>query len=602
MANSAPPAQTSDDELLASLLHSTQSPAATARAFKALADQCQDAETRLRLTEQPLLAQALSAVLQRTLADLSEPEELSEPERADRMLLLVQTLRCMGNASADNSGGRAQLLEHGGVTGIARVLSGVAEVLSEPLLMRAAFGAALNAALDTADNARALIAGGALEPHLRALSVGPPCDAWAVVCMSLDSLCESDKAVAAFEQDAACMASVLGTLGALARVEGPLARGAMRTLVWVLCETVEKSAAVRIQLCTPDAVLALFDLLEFYLETAPEEDVGVSAPAPPNRPLPAGNRYADAVTQAIVGVSGEDAALAALFPSRALLSRLMDVLASRGGDSARADGMAAAAALCLGNLARSDEHCVALVDGHAGVVRALVGDWLAPGVSVRTRHAASGVLKNLSLAQANRAPLAAMGLAGVAAAGVTSAVVPVQANCIGILRHLAAVPACVAEMVRGSALPDVLRVVRESDVDAIRCEGTRLVAALAKRVFLANDDLRAAVVGHDLVTPLARLVVMDGERHPLLRQESLVALTVVAAAEPRYASDVLALLAPGDSAPLGRPDDKPFAEVLAMLVRSESEEPLMRASAQQARSLVQQLATHSKDGVLDALL
>ncbi|KAJ2017330.1 hypothetical protein GGI06_002919, partial [Coemansia sp. S85] len=250
-----------DDELLASLLHSTQSPAATARAFKALADQCQDAETRLRLTEQPLLAQALSAVLQRTLADLSGPEELSEPERADRMLLLVQTLRCMGNVSADNSGGRAQLLEHGGVTGIARVLSGVAEVLSEPLLMRAAFGAALNAALDTADNARALIAGGALEPHLRALSMGPPCDAWAVVCMSLDSLCESDEAVAAFEQDAACMASVLGTLGALARVEGPLARGAMRTLVWVLCETVEKSAAVRIQLCTPDAVLALFDLL-----------------------------------------------------------------------------------------------------------------------------------------------------------------------------------------------------------------------------------------------------------------------------------------------------------------------------------------------------
>ncbi|KAJ1998091.1 hypothetical protein GGI06_006330, partial [Coemansia sp. S85] len=249
--------QTTDMKTLAALCL----PAATARAFKALADQCQDAATRLRLTEQPLLAQALSAVLQRTLAGLSGPEELSEPERADGILLLVQTLRCMGNVSADNSGGRAQLLEHGGVTGIARVLGGVAEVLREPLLMRAAFGAALNAALDTADNARALVAGGALEPHLRALSMGPPCDAWAVVCMSLDSLCESDTAVAAFEQDAACMASVLGTLGTLCSVEGPLARGAMRTLVWVLCETIEKSAAVRIQLCTPDAVLALFDLL-----------------------------------------------------------------------------------------------------------------------------------------------------------------------------------------------------------------------------------------------------------------------------------------------------------------------------------------------------
>ncbi|KAJ2811262.1 hypothetical protein H4S07_002177, partial [Coemansia furcata] len=329
------------DRMLDALIANTACVVTTAKVFKALADQCQDATTRRHLTEHsPILSQALCGVLQRTLDDLSRLSSSSAAaERAEHVILLVQALRCMGNVSADNDAARGQLLAHGGVGSIAAVLS-VAEVQTEPLLARAAFGAALNVALDHAECRRALLAGDALQAHLQVLGRGRPCDVWGLVCMSLDSLCEHDDASAQFAKHADYMASVLRTLGVLSRQasgaeeeQGSLVRGAMRTLVWVLCEAVEKSADVRRQLCTPSAVLAVFDLLDFYL-TAPKEekeeeesdDDDVAPPAPlPNRPIPqpAANRYADAVTQAIVAVSGEDAALTTLFPSQELMNRLV---------------------------------------------------------------------------------------------------------------------------------------------------------------------------------------------------------------------------------------------------------------------------------------
>ncbi|KAJ2058333.1 hypothetical protein GGI17_005109 [Coemansia sp. S146] len=637
------------DRMLEDLALDTACVVTTAKVFKALADQCQDQSARTHLAQHSSsLAQALCAVLQRTLSGLSQLG--GELSRADDIFLLIQTLRCMGNLSADNNDGRAQLLEHGGVTGIALVLS-LDEAQSEPLLTRAAFGAALNVALDHTGCTRALIAAGALHPHLQVLGTGAPSDVWPIVCMSLDNLCESDDASAQFEGHSDYAASVLRTLGVLSRQAGgdQLARGAMRALVWVLCETVEKSAEVRRQLCNPSAVLSLFDLLEFYLsfpgaEEEEEEEVGgvvgaaavddddddeapdedtLPAPALPNRPIPqsAANRYADAVTQAVVGVSGEDAALAALFPSQPLTNRLVSILTSSGAGSQRADGMAAAAALCLGNLARTDDHCTRLVAEHAAVVRTLIHEWLIQrSVNVRTRHAASGLLKNLCLPQANRAPLAGMGLVAAAAGGVKSAVVPIQANCIGILRHLAngaPEPATVLEMAT-VALADALSVVRETDVDAIRCEATRLIATLAKRVYLNGNHAARAFIdskAFDLVTPLVRLVMRDGVRHPLLRQESLVALTVLATA-PRHVRDILRLLVKENSAPFAKPpatdavaegeqgqereqgqgqgqeEQGGFAEVLADLITNGADGPLPQA-ALQAKSLVTQLATSS---------
>ncbi|KAJ2381682.1 hypothetical protein GGI05_005896, partial [Coemansia sp. RSA 2603] len=88
--------------------------------------------------------------------------------------------------------------------------------------------------------------------------------------------------------------------------------------------------------------------------------------------------------------------------------------------------------------------------------------------------------------------------------------------------------------------------------------GTRLLAAVAKRVYLgrsphAESHRMIAEAAYDLATPLVRLVLVDGQRHPMLRQECLVALTVLAATsavdQPHVAA-IVRLLAPEHSLPL----------------------------------------------------
>ncbi|KAJ2585179.1 hypothetical protein EV177_009996, partial [Coemansia sp. RSA 1804] len=229
-----------------------------------------------------------------------------------------------------------------------------------------------------------------------------------------------------------------------------------------------------------------------------------------------------------------------------------------------------------------------LVEQHPAIVRTLIHEWFAPsvtssssganagagvsaGVSVRTRHAASGLLKNLCLAAANRPVLVRFGLVRVAARCIDTAVIPIQANAIGILRHLIGgsgsssaaeavlglleeIPAARDGASKTRALADLLKAVASTDVDGIRCEGTRLVAAVAKKVYLPaerQDGAAAPALAQareileerrlDIVSPLVRLVLLDGRRHPLLQQESLVALTVLAATDPhrsRHVADI----------------------------------------------------------------
>ncbi|KAJ1721858.1 Rap1 GTPase-GDP dissociation stimulator 1 [Coemansia erecta] len=588
------------------------------------------------------------------VASAAEDAGTSSDSRAESVFLLVQVLRCICNLSADNDAARAQVLASGGVDALAEALA-VDEVWRQPQPVgQAAFGAVLNVSLDYAPCGDALVAHGALRLLLKALApetahVPGAMANWPLVSMAIDGLCTGGSQAAAvreLEAHADYAQSILRSLTRLARLladdgaggeDGAAAkamRGAQRTLLWTLLEAVEKSPQVARQLAQPESVLGLFDLLDHFLASGgggdddndgdetdgegegedaagangPQDAAEPSRPMPPNRPMPAAaNRRADAVTQLIVAASGDDAALEALFGSQPLLNRLVGILSADRGSAQNArtqrlDGMAAAAALCLGNLARTDAHCTRLVDGHAALVRTLIHEWFAPRTTnVRTRHAASGLLKNLAMPAANKRRLAGFGVVGVACANIDTMVVPIQANAIGILRHLltaadeadaGAVVLAMLQPMRNSrgqpavAMRDLLAAVRETDIDAIRCEGTRLLAAVAKRVYLgrephaaARDLIRSAP--YDLATPLVRLILVDGRRHPLLRQECLVALTVLAATslvdEPHVA-DIVRLLSPPNSLPLcvaGSPDQDSGKDEEDQQEGEDRQEPLV---------------------------
>ncbi|KAJ2077890.1 hypothetical protein H4R24_004856 [Coemansia sp. RSA 988] len=591
----------------------------TAKVFKVLADMSRTSDIRQVLTDNTELGSVSCRLLQRAEASLSsgQLQQHVADERAEHVFLLVQLLRCICNQSADNDAGRAKILENCGISTLAAVLLSVDEVWREPLLVgQAAFGAALNVSLDNAECTAALISAGAMGPHIRALcpdaagSDDKLFQIWPVICMSLDNMCEHEQAVPELEGHADFAQSMLGSLARITQilsndsvaneVAGKALRGAQRTLLWILCESLEKSAGIRKQLCQPESMLSLFDVLEYYLcngtESEDQDDGEQDAdpepapqPLPPNKPMPqTTNRSADATTQMIVGVSGEDEGLEVLFENQRLMDRLLGAFTSAPSSASdpqgrRHDAMAAAAALCLGNLARTDNHCSRLAAEHPALVRALIHDWFASrSPNVRTRHAASGLLKNLCLAAANKQRMADFGLVSVAADNIDTAVVPIMANAIGILRHLLNGPAAmevVSELLvlrqpkqqssnkrtEECALETLIRAVRETDIDGIRCEGTRLVAAVVKKVYLRKDgrqpqlervqqDLEAR--GAELVLPLIRLVMLDGQRHPLLQQESLVALTVLVSASSSrasYAHSIVRLLAPENSVPLANP-------------------------------------------------
>ncbi|KAJ2656893.1 Rap1 GTPase-GDP dissociation stimulator 1 [Coemansia sp. RSA 1199] len=624
---------------------------ATAKAFKQLADMCRDPDVRTRLANGALAA-ASSALLERVVADLGSKTEQSNDGHAENVFLLVQVLRCICNQSADTDAARAQLQQHGGMAALARALN-IDDVWRQPVpVAQAAFGAVLNVSLDHTSCTQSLVDAGAIEPHISALRVqrlgNGAHTVWPLVCSSLDNLCEDAEAAAAhFEQHTGlapamlqALAEITERLAEIAKLSAEVAerlvqtkeqqdaevtaalRGAQRTLLWNLCEVLEKSSIVRQQLCQPVYMHKMFDILAYYVATGgPDEPTQAeqSVAQPPSRPLPQGNRNADATAQMIVGVSGEDAALS-MFDDSGLQQRLFAQLTQ--SESA----LAAAAALCLGNLARTDAHCTRLAESHSDVVRAAIA-WFESG-EVRVRHAASGLLKNLCVPVAAKARMVELGLPAVAARNVDTAVVPVQANAIGILRHL--VNGCAEPTVQAllalepgksqgqdqsqCALERLLTAVRGTDIDGIRCEGTRLVAAVAKAVYLKRacdaQDLEARDL--DLVAPLVRLIVLDGQRHPLLQQESLVALTVLVAASSiraPYAHAVVRSLVP-ETLTIGTvsepTDDEPandtaeandaettapdsFTDVLKRLLTQSG--PVWPQSTMQAKSLITQLTT-----------
>ncbi|KAJ3286654.1 Rap1 GTPase-GDP dissociation stimulator 1 [Borealophlyctis nickersoniae] len=121
------------------------------------------------------------------------------------------------------------------------------------------------------------------------------------------------------------------------------------------------------------------------------------------------------------------------------------------GNEAEEDEIRMSGALCIGNLARSDETCTALVHRH-GVAQDLldllkleIGRVRASGVreetksTVKVLHAVIGALKNLSLAAPDRAILGSLGTVGpVAELLEIEGVKPVQYGCVGILKNLCA--------------------------------------------------------------------------------------------------------------------------------------------------------------------
>ncbi|KAJ3038533.1 Rap1 GTPase-GDP dissociation stimulator 1 [Rhizophlyctis rosea] len=123
----------------------------------------------------------------------------------------------------------------------------------------------------------------------------------------------------------------------------------------------------------------------------------------------------------------------------------------QSGNEAEEDEIRMSGALCIGNLARSDETCKALVHRH-GVAQSLL-DLLGLEIdrlktsglreetksTIKVLHAVVGALKNLSLAADDRPILGSIGVIPVVSQLLDiEGIKPVQYGCVGVLKNLCA--------------------------------------------------------------------------------------------------------------------------------------------------------------------
>ncbi|CCO33297.1 hypothetical protein BN14_07371 [Rhizoctonia solani AG-1 IB] len=161
-----------------------------------------------------------------------------------------------------------------------------------------------------------------------------------------------------------------------------------------------------------------------------------------------------AVIKALVIVAGEDKAISNLWDNTKLdggnqaapggwfvAAMLAWIKQYRNADPSDArDDLVICATLALGNLARRDDYCVALVAPPSSIVPDLV-PFITPATDMKVKHGVLGLLKHLAQPVANKMVL---GDAGVLEALSTSGVwdsesdraEAVQASAVGIAKHL----------------------------------------------------------------------------------------------------------------------------------------------------------------------
>ncbi|KAM3583919.1 hypothetical protein VKS41_003884 [Umbelopsis sp. WA50703] len=259
-----------------------------------------------------------------------------------------------------------------------------------------------------------------------------------------------------------------------------------------------------------------------------------------------------ALVKAVVGVSLSDANINRLYDNSSILNRYIKWINSE--DENVTSDMQTCAALSLGNLARTDEHCVDLVQQHHLEVPLL--KLLQGTEDLRVQHAVVSILKNLSLPKQNKQKIAAAGTIKVVANYLDSSkdmLKPVQFAVIGMMKLLAAGDGCpvfnvsqivVAEQSADeqnkhddvSPLDRVLEFISRIDDVAAQSEATRVLVNCIKTVWsqehTSSNILREKLCTAKISKALASLV--QTSKFSILQNEGIISLTLLLSYASNY--------------------------------------------------------------------
>ncbi|KAJ1956191.1 hypothetical protein IWQ62_005360, partial [Dispira parvispora] len=286
------------------------------------------------------------------------------------------------------------------------------------------------------------------------------------------------------------------------------------------------------------------------------------------------------ISEILISITSEDQLMNDLFDSNALdlfqkwlSARPSDLMAAirrvpgapapsdEHSLSQRLDQLQGYAALCIGNLSRSDAHCIKLAE-IPGLMDSLV-QVIQHTKNYQTQHALTGLLRNLAIPAPNKRIIGQTNLIPVVARLLDTKLGPLQVNVIAILKSLvtgdqlanalrmiqpldaSTMPSLVhsvklaASTVTGVTLEGshfdntplglLLQVLQEKQLERVHCEGSRVIVNLIKIDFASGPDtkLRQTVLTQldQIVPPLAFLVTKT--KFNVLVNEGLVALNLL---------------------------------------------------------------------------
>ncbi|KZT68996.1 hypothetical protein DAEQUDRAFT_727172 [Daedalea quercina L-15889] len=262
-----------------------------------------------------------------------------------------------------------------------------------------------------------------------------------------------------------------------------------------------------------------------------------------------------AIVKAVVEVAGEQNELwddsNPEKPGGEFVHTMVQWIRSHGGLKERhREDLIICATLSLGNLATGDPHSIALVKPPVALAPNLA-QLLEPEIDIKVKHGIVGLLKHLAQAQSNRAVLGEAGIIQRLAAcqiwGEKADIAErVQVSAIGIAKYMCnanvenvfALIAQPQDDSAGSALDQILALVRRSDSIAVKSEGTRVLVNVIKSLWSsesASDDsakaqkrrvCMAGVANASCAASLAQLVGRS-KKYPILINEGVVALSLL---------------------------------------------------------------------------
>lgn len=338
-----------------------------------------------------------------------------------------------------------------------------------------------------------------------------------------------------------------------------------------------------------EAIMAILEEAQPPREWSTESlSSGHSGPPPPSEPEAAQEatstfaRTKAAMARAIVAISGEDSNMAKLFGTDEEGQRgkswfIETIKRWMGSDVSQRDDLVSTAMLSMGNLARTDEHCLALVQEH-GMVPSLT-QLVKADADIKVAHGVVSLLKNLSIPTANKLIIGsenrAVTLVAPYLGSAKDHVQPLQFATVGLLKHLCTgctqnALALVTEPTadgQESVLDLLLGLVQRTDDVPTKMEGTRVLVNAIKTLWSSKDTgfnglsstklgARSQLVSASVASALCEMV-RNSPKYPVLVNEGIMSLALLGSEGSRGARLVARALLADPAAGALSDEDEP---------------------------------------------